>query len=550
MSMKRKLLKLTFALFATMVCSSVNAQETSGSCGTNATWSFEGGVLTISGTGAITTYSTTMPSAYPWYAHKSDIAVVQIEEGITNVPDWAFAEYGNLTTVSLPSTLKSIGNASLEECAFDKIYLPEGLETIGDYAFQMGQLTAVCIPSTVTSIGTVAFQENENLTSVGCYASTPPTLGDDVFKNCPITDVYVASVDVETYKEDANWSAFADEIKVPSGDCGDNATWIFEMKTRTLIISGTGTISIHSGWDSTELMGNGGAFNPDKEGYPCGIEHVYIGEGITEIGGYAFNMESGIITVVLPSTLTSIGDATFGECFNLATITCNALVPPGIEEYSFDQCDNVTAICVPPTKIATYQTAWAVFDADLFQMPNTKVGDEYWATFYDANKKYEVDANTTIYKASVTEDPKVIITAIEGNNIIPAGTAVILKSTGVPVLTETTTESTGDYSENALQGSDGTIDTDAKRIYCLAYMNDKLAFYKVNGGVPVPAGKAYLHLDAGARGFYDIEEGGTTAIKNIKVGNEDNIYYDLQGRRVLYPKKGLYILNGKKVIIK
>lgn len=41
-----------------------------------------------------------------------------------------------------------------------------------------------------------------------------------------------------------------------------------------------------------------------------------------------------------------------------------------------------------------------------------------------------------------------------------------------------------------------------------------------------------------------------TAIKNIKVGTEDNVYYDLQGRRVLYPKKGIYIVNGKKVILK
>lgn len=49
----------------------------------------------------------------------------------------------------------------------------------------------------------------------------------------------------------------------------------------------------------------------------------------------------------------------------------------------------------------------------------------------------------------------------------------------------------------------------------------------------------------------DIDWGdGTTSIKNMKVGIEDNIYYDLQGRRVLYPQKGIYIVNGKKVILK
>lgn len=44
--------------------------------------------------------------------------------------------------------------------------------------------------------------------------------------------------------------------------------------------------------------------------------------------------------------------------------------------------------------------------------------------------------------------------------------------------------------------------------------------------------------------------GGTTDIKDMKVDTKDNLYYDLQGRRVLYPTTGLYIVNGKKVILK
>ena len=60
-----------------------------------------------------------------------------------------------------------------------------------------------------------------------------------------------------------------------------------------------------------------------------------------------------------------------------------------------------------------------------------------------------------------------------------------------------------------------------------------------------------LKSDPGVSGARSLNlDGDVTAIKNIKVGTEDNIYYDLQGRRVLYPTKGLYIVNGKKVIIK
>ena len=46
--------------------------------------------------------------------------------------------------------------------------------------------------------------------------------------------------------------------------------------------------------------------------------------------------------------------------------------------------------------------------------------------------------------------------------------------------------------------------------------------------------------------------GGVTEISEIENvrSQKDDIYYDLNGRRVLYPTKGLYIVNGKKVVMK
>ena len=76
----------------------------------------------------------------------------------------------------------------------------------------------------------------------------------------------------------------------------------------------------------------------------------------------------------------------------------------------------------------------------------------------------------------------------------------------------------------------------------------------IDKSVTVKTFRAYMTADAGAGSFsntLDIDWGdGTTSIKNMKVGTDNNIYYDLQGRRVLYPQKGVYILNGKKIVIK
>lgn len=91
--------------------------------------------------------------------------------------------------------------------------------------------------------------------------------------------------------------------------------------------------------------------------------------------------------------------------------------------------------------------------------------------------------------------------------------------------------------------------TDTKQYYC--FTTDGTFIHVETDDVHVKPFRAYIALDSALGRSLDIDFGdGTTGIKNLKVGVEDNVYYDLQGRRVLYPKKGIYIQNGKKVIIK
>jgi hypothetical protein len=123
-------------------------------------------------------------------------------------------------------------------------------------------------------------------------------------------------------------------------------------------------------------------------------------------------------------------------------------------------------------------------------------------------------------------------------------------------------KSTGTYYVNMMVGTLNAITINEKDgEYTNYYLSDGdygVGFYKVNGTQSLAANRAYLPLlkdnvPAGTRyiglGFDDGE--GTTGINGIKSeGMKDDAYYTLQGQRVVNPGKGLYIKNGKKVIVK
>ena len=104
-----------------------------GTCGENLTWNLNGGVLIISGTGKMDDYDD-KNSLPPWYRKKVTSAV--LEEGITDIGDWAFCYCSSLTSIILPEGVTSIGDDAFYDCtSLTSITLPEGLISIGNSAF-------------------------------------------------------------------------------------------------------------------------------------------------------------------------------------------------------------------------------------------------------------------------------------------------------------------------------------------------------------------------------------------------------------------------------
>lgn len=106
--------------------------------------------------------------------------------------------------------------------------------------------------------------------------------------------------------------------------------------------------------------------------------------------------------------------------------------------------------------------------------------------------------------------------------------------------------------ENDLVGAAEPVTADGTQ-YASGNIDGVEAFYKVNPGVVIHAGKAYICIDCGSavKSFGIDLDGNATGIESIESGYiAPAVIYDFSGRRVNKVQKGIYVVGGKKVIFK
>ena len=208
--------------------------------------------------------------------------------------------------------------------------------------------------------------------------------------------------------------------------------------------------------------------------------------------------------------------------------------------------DNVKTFTMPSSNV----TVSAEFElAPINVTANEGATGEYWATYYNSTTSFTADANTTVFQAALSGD-QLTLTVVPDREI-PADKAVILKSSAATItLTPATTTQT--LSGNMLQGTTAELTGAAGNIYVLNKTNENgVGFYKLKSTGTIDANKAYLTYSASARDFFGFDE--TTGISEKVIVNSekfDGEWYDLGGRRIAQPTKGIYIINGKKIVIK
>ncbi|MBE6816534.1 MAG: leucine-rich repeat domain-containing protein [Ruminococcaceae bacterium] len=237
---------------------------TSGSCGTNATWSYDTSTktLTISGTGATKNYYKTKSTAAPWNDYKSELVKVVVNEGITEIGYSNFYNCPLLTSVSLPSTLtklkgtgapKYTGSTEMlsygcfESCpALESITLPANLTEIEPFVFyQCTALKRIIIPDSVTTIGNYAFFDCTGLTRLTMGANLA-TIGTMSFSKTKMK-----TIDWNDTITTIPLSAFMDS-EIVTVELPENITTVERLAFKTCKF--LTTITIHN--PSTEFKDN------------------------------------------------------------------------------------------------------------------------------------------------------------------------------------------------------------------------------------------------------------------------------------------------------
>ena len=473
--------------------------------------------LTISGTGAMADYTSgefnninpeLPPAPAPWCRDEFEfpyypITSIEIGNGVTHIGDYAFWNLSAFSSIEIPINVESIGNGAFEQCmGLQHVTLNEGLKSIGGGAFGGSYLLAINIPASVTSVGALFVNDCIHLESITVASGNQVYITDDG---------HSMLIDNTTHTLMAT-CASRTEITIPNTvtSIGDNA---------------------FCNWQGTSIT---------------------IPAGVTSIGMGAFLFCTDLESIEIPAKVTSIGGGAFYNCSNLQTIILNSNPYIGEEaflkqQYNYNPETHQETVTVSyPNSVTMNLTA----NAD-------ETGAYKWMTFNNENYSFTPDANTTAYKGVLNGSNVQLVPVAD----VLADNAVILKSTSSDVtltLTTSPTTTSDDFTGNALTSVKWTAENWNTPANCYTLSRGKsgegtLGFYKYSGST-LNYGKAYLITPNAAPSFIGFNEGGATAIEVPAATNnvENGGIYDLTGRRIESQpaKKGIYVKNGKKFIVK
>ncbi|MCD8306144.1 MAG: leucine-rich repeat domain-containing protein [Prevotella sp.] len=316
-------------------------------------------------------------------------------------------------------------------------------------------LEFVQLPSTCKNIATNFFYNCTSLSTLVCYAETPPTINNaNAFYSIPSTCIlYVPEASLTAYQE-SDWATYFTDIRaiesIETKDVGDIvyddngvAYVVTSVDPAELSVAAqssndgvtTGDVTIsdkfYSGFTYYTVTGMADSafkgtsvtsvsipetvttYGTETFENCTSLSSIELPEGCTSVTASMFSGCTALATVTLPSTIESIADGAFAGCTALTSITCNAVTPPtGTYSSAFENVtkDNVT-LYVPEESVDTYKESelWSNFTAKI----NVNVGDIIY------------DSNGVAYSVTSISPNEVSVAAQSSNEGVTTGEVVI-----------------------------------------------------------------------------------------------------------------------------
>ncbi len=343
---------------AIVPCITVGAAEivASGECGDNLTWTLDNdGVLAISGTGEMWDWSEY--SSAPWYENRKAITSAIIEDGVTNIGEYAFCGCTGLISVTIPASITTIGDSAFEYCiGLTSVNIPDSVTAIGEHVFHgCTSLTSITIPDSVTVIDEWAFYGCTGLTSITIPDSVT-AIGEYAFDSC------------------------------------------------------TGLISVTIPASVTTI--GSGAFY-----YCTGLTSVSISASVTTIGAWAFVECNGLTSIEVDRanpSYTSVGGVLFDkEITELIQYPANKAdteytIPSGVTTIGWDAfygCESLTSVTIPDS--VTVIGEWAFYGCDYLTDVYYSGSEEEWNVISISDKN-DCLTNATIHYSSTDLEPAIV----------------------------------------------------------------------------------------------------------------------------------------------